>query len=291
MSSFTLFVLAACPLAWTVLDLLRKRLAAHGRTVPLTLLVVAAHLPPTAVWLLWDGGLAVGPGYWRPGLVALALNLVANLAYMRSVALSPLSTTLPLLSLTPAFTTLLGVPLLGEMPGPRPAAGIVLVVAGALILNSDPRRGFSPTALLRALFDQRGGPYMALVALLWAAVPLFEKLALHHASLPMHAFLQVTGITLALGLWLAATGRARELVPQRDAVLLLAATGLVGMLALGLQLVAIQRVWVGLVETVKRGAGAVMALVYGRLLLGEEVPPQRLAAVALMLVGVWLALR
>ena len=50
-------------------------------------------------------------------------------------------------------------------------------------------------------------------------------------------------------------------------------------------------VLVGLVETVKRGIGAAMALLLGRLVFGEELSRRRMAAVALMIAGVWLVLK
>ena len=67
-------------------------------------------------------------------------------------------------------------------------------------------------------------------------------------------------------------------------------TAVVSAVALFFQLWAIQILWVGLVETVKRGIGAVMALVLGRLVFAEGLSGRHLAAVMIMILGVWLVL-
>ena len=64
----------------------------------------------------------------------------------------------------------------------------------------------------------------------------------------------------------------------------------VSVLALGLQLVAITRVWVGLVETLKRAVGSLLALVSGWLFFGEQIDLQQVLAVLLMGAGVGLVL-
>ena len=54
---------------------------------------------------------------------------------LRGMRLAPLSVAVPLLSLTPAFTALAAIPLLGERPSPSDFTGILLVVSGAIILG------------------------------------------------------------------------------------------------------------------------------------------------------------
>ena len=127
LSVTALVVLLACPLGWSLLDLLRKRLATGGgKAVPLTLLLVLANLPWLLVWAWLDNDWAVVGSYWLPATGSLAVNVLANLAYMQSVRLSTMSATVPLLSLTPAFSSLVGVPLLGEVPGVVPGLGVLV---------------------------------------------------------------------------------------------------------------------------------------------------------------------
>lgn len=288
MSPKALLLLFACPVTWAMLDLLRKHLAAYGRAVPMTFLIVAAQIPPLLVWTSLEGRWDLHHDYWWPALASLAINILANLAYMQAVRLSPMSATLPLLSLTPVFATLLGIPLLGEVPSPRAASGILVVVFGAALLNSEAADGLSPRRWLRALRREPGSGYMIGVALLWSAAPLLDKLAVRHAAIGVHALVLTVGIAGALLVVLAYQGRLAEAAPPHGARATLMVTGLVAVAALALQLWVIQLVWVGLVETVKRGIGAVTALLVGRFVFGEALPVRRRLAVVTMVVGVWL---
>lgn len=288
---YTLFLVLVCTLSWVGLDLLRKLLVRYGSTTALTFAMAALQIPLFLAWATWQGSWEVRAGYWLPGLLSALLNIVANLAYMRSVKLSPMSATLPLLSLTPAFAALLAIPLLAEVPSLLAGWGIVLVVIGAMLLNSDPALGSSPLAWWRASIREPGSLFMVLVALCWSLTLPLDKLAISHADPEVHALLLSTGV--AGGLFLAVWRRRKfaELASFRAPTwrLLLAAT-LVAVLALALQLVVIQRVWVALLETAKRGVGSGMALLFGWLIFAEGVSTRKIAAVLVMSIGVWLVL-
>ncbi len=285
-----LLVVLACAFGWVGLDLLRKLLAVQGGPLPMTFLLVSAQLPLFFAWALIDGNWSVDAGYLWPGLGCIIFNLTANLTYMQSVKLSPMSVTLPLLSLTPVFTTLVAMPLLAELPRPIQGLGILIVVLGALVLNADPAAG-GFASLWRGLLSEKGALWMVLTALLWSLAPPLDKIAMRHTAPAMHALIMVTGILVGLGIALGSQGRFGELggLGRRNYKVLLA-SALVSGVALFFQLLAIQMVLVGLVETVKRGIGAAMALILGRLVFGEELKNRHMAAVALMIAGVWLVL-
>ncbi len=285
-----LLVVLACAFGWVGLDLLRKLLAVQGGPLPMTFLLVAAQLPLFFAWALIDGNWSVGAGYLLPGLGCIVFNLTANLTYMKSVKLSAMSATLPLLSLTPVFTTLAAMPLLAELPRPIQALGILIVVLGALVLNADPDAG-GLAGMWRGLLHEKGALWMVLTALLWSIAPPLDKIAMRHAAPAMHALIMVSGILVGLGIALAGQGRLGELGGLgRQSYKVLLASAVVSGVALFFQLLAIQMVLVGLVETVKRGIGAAMALILGRLVFGEELKNRHMAAVGLMIVGVWLVL-
>jgi drug/metabolite transporter (DMT)-like permease len=208
----TLIILILCPLAWVLLDLLRKILADRGRAMPLTCLLLVYQLPFLPLWLWVQGSWSIGAGYWWPALASVAINLVANVAYMQAIRLSPISVTLPLLALTPAFSSLVGVPILGEVPLPLQWFGIALVVAGALVLNSNPEE----VGRWRFLKWERGALYMLFVAICWSLTPALDKLALRHASGAMHALVLSLGIVLGLLGLLVAKGRLSELRVSRS---------------------------------------------------------------------------
>ena len=175
---------------------------------------------------------------------------------------------MPLLSFTPVFTTVLAVPLLGEVPGPLQVVGIGLVVVGAFALHVTPAAlsrggagagraggGPRPIEVWRAFRRERGAVMMAAVALMWSISPPLDKLAIGASSSAFHGMVLSGGVALGLGVLLAARGRLHEVAAARRRPKLVLGALAASAIALGLQLVAIRLVFVSLVETVKRGLG------------------------------------
>jgi drug/metabolite transporter (DMT)-like permease len=290
MSLTALGLVLACSFAWSGLDLARKLLADRMRPVPLLFLLTVGPLPIFLAWVGLEGAVAIAPGYWLPGLVSVAVNVLANALFLASVRASPLSLTIPLLSLTPVFASLVAVPLLGEYPTPRQGLGIAVAVAGALLLNLGQGDRTSLAGMWGAFRRERGSVLMAAVALLWSLTPPLDKLAIEHSGVPVHGLVLNLGVALAMLAQLVGQRRLGELRAVRGALLPYAAAVLASAAALGLQLLAIRVVLVGIVETIKRGVGCLMAVLLGRTVLGEPLTPFKLAAIALMAAGVALIL-
>src|SRR3954468_7635238 len=138
-----LVLVVASSLGWSAFDLLCQLLVREVAPVALVLLLTLGTVPLFAVWVWIDGAAAPGPGYLAPALTSVLLNVVANLLFLHGMRLTPISVAIPLLSLTPVFTTLTALPLLGERPSAAGVAGILLVIAGAIWLNW-PRRTAEP---------------------------------------------------------------------------------------------------------------------------------------------------
>ncbi|HUO87466.1 MAG TPA: DMT family transporter [Thermoanaerobaculia bacterium] len=289
MTPLALTVVVACAVAWSGFDWARKTLVERISPTPLMLLLTAGQAPLFAAWAAFDGAPAVGGGYWPPAVGSVALNVVANLAFIHAFRVAPISLTIPLLSLTPVVTALLAVPLLGELPTWRQGAGILLVVGGTFLLNL--RHGEASVAgLARSLVREPGVRLMLVVVLCWSLTPPLDKLAMDHASPAAHGFVLCAGVAVVVAALLLAQGRVGEVrqVARAPAVYLLAIG--VSVAGLALQLVAYRLVYVAFVETFKRGLGNAMALVYGRFLFAERVGVAQVTAVALMAIGVTLIL-
>jgi drug/metabolite transporter (DMT)-like permease len=278
-----LLILLAASVSSSGFDLFRKVLVRHLAPVPMVVLLAVASVPLFGLLLALQGGVAVTAGYWLPAVGSVLLNLVANLTFLQSVRISPLSVTVPLLSLTPVFTTLLGFLLLGERPAASALLGIALVVAGAVWLNL-------PTREQAAAAAPAGAWLMAGTALLMSCTIPLDKLAVEHANPPFHGLVLCAGIAAGSLAVLVAQGRTGELAGIRRGwgpfVLALVSSTL----ALGLQLVALKVILVSVVETVKRGIGNLMAVVLGRAAFGEALTLRKLGAVVLMAAGVALIL-
>lgn len=270
-------------------DLFRKMLVRHLAPVPMVVLLALASVPLFGAAVLFGDPVTVQTAYWLPALGSVVLNVVANLTFLEAVRISPLSVTVPLLSLTPVFTALLGLAVLGERPAPLDLVGIVLVVAGAFWLNLGMVEKGQASA--RAFVSQPGAWLMAGTALLLSLTIPLDKLAVGRASPPFHGLVLTAGIALGSLIVLAVQNRWSELAGLRSGwrpfiLALIAST-----LALGFQLVALKAgVLVSLLETLKRGIGNLLAVVLGRAAFGEAVTAGKLAAALLMAAGVALIL-
>ncbi|HEX3130838.1 MAG TPA: DMT family transporter [Thermoanaerobaculia bacterium] len=277
-----LLLVIGSSLAWSGFDVCRKVLADRVRPAPLAFLLAAGAVPLFAVWTAIDGMPRIMPGYLPPAAASVALNIGANLLFFSALRNSQLSVTIPLLSLTPVFTTLLAIPMLHEVPAWWQWLGILLVVAGAFVLNLPEGGVLSPAA--------RGAGQMVLVALFWSLTGPFDKMATAKASGPFHATVLCTGVAIGIAVVLAGQHRLRELGDVRSAGWVFVLAVVISIAALGLQLLAMLKVWVGFVETLKRGIGNLSALILGRALFGEAITPRKLLAVGLMIAGVALIL-
>jgi len=281
-----LLLIVACGLGWAGFDLTRKLLVREIPPVALVFLLTIGSVPLFAAWMAQQGAGGPGPGYFGPALASVLLNIVANLLFLQAMRIAPLSVTIPLLSLTPVFATLLAIPLLGELPTPPHAFGILLVVAGAIGLHWR-RSGADDSGQHGTL---KGALMVALTALLWSLTIPFDKLAVQRSNAPFHGVVVTAGVAAGVLLVLVVQGRLGDLarVGRVPGVYVLAL--IVSTLALALQLLALPQAYVGTVETLKRGIGNFMALLSGWIFFHEPVTLRKVLAVGVMAVGVGLLL-
>jgi drug/metabolite transporter (DMT)-like permease len=285
MMGFLLGVASA--LCWSGLDVVRKALAGKASPIALAVFLLLGQLPFLGIWAALDQTWVTDVYYWPPALASMTMNALANVLFMRSVALSPLSRTVPFLSLTPVFSALAAIPLLGEVPGVMHWAGILLVVVGALVLNSDLSESW-----WKSVSHEKGAPYMIAVAVLWAVSTALDKRALPHASPAAHAFLLCLGSAAILVSWLLTKGDRGELrkVLQAPNGLLAAMVGF-AVTALAFQMIALQWLWVAVIETLKRAFGVLGSVFLGRIFFVEPITPWKLVAAVLMVAGTTLLAR
>lgn len=285
-----LALIVAASLGWSGFDLLRKVLVQRVAPLPLLFVLTLGQAPLFAVWW-WLRPEAVGSGYWGPAVFSVLLNVLANISFLLAIKWSQLHLTVPLLSLIPVLTTLLAIPLLGELPGLRQWLGIGLVVLGAVWLHlagAMERQGLGE--LVSGLGRERGSLMMLVVVLAWSMTLPLDKLAIQAAGVPFHGVVLTVGVALGMLLAMAARREMGEMRQVLRAPGLSALAVVVSTLALGLQLLAMIEVYVSLVETLKRGIGNLMALVWGRFLLREQVTVGSVWAVVVMALGVALIL-
>ena len=235
-------------------------------------LAEAMRATPAARWML-AGKVALVGSSWAAGYLA-----------MRRL---PISLAAPVRATAPLWTLLGAIALYGETPGPVRALGMLLMVAGYVLLAAlGSREGFSWRGREMAL--------VALGTLLGAASALYDKFLLAHAGLPPRT-VQLhfsAGLVLLFGaVWLARRAawpaaerspfRWRWSIPLVGALLILSD-------ALYFRAVAIPGADISLVSVFRRTSSVVSFLV-GGLLFRDLALRQKALALLLVLVGAVLA--
>ena len=124
--------------------------------------------------------------------LSIPLDIIALLLYMKAIKVSPLSLTLPFLSLTPVFLIGTSYVILGEKLDKSGFIGIILVVIGSYLLNvhTISRGVFEP---FKAIAKEQGPVLMIVVAFVFSIGVCFGKIAVQHSN---PAFFSVISIFL-----------------------------------------------------------------------------------------------
>jgi drug/metabolite transporter (DMT)-like permease len=258
------------------------------------LLPLLAGLPPLS---------SLPAPFWGWMLVLWPLEIIAMLLYMAAIRDHPLSLTVPYLAFTPVFVIAIAYGLLGEQVSPAGAAGILLVVAGAWLLNVHHARiadWRSWAAPLQAILWERGSRMMLTVAVIYAVTATLGKVALGY--LPPTQFGAFYFLTLGalVPLLFAVPALRRALAPETRGgldpmprallrvlrrPLPVLAVVLLNALMIYTHFQALQSIEVAYMIAVKR-TSLLFGIVYGALLFRETGMVARLPAGLLMLGGV-----
>jgi drug/metabolite transporter (DMT)-like permease len=234
--------------------------------------------------------------FWGWVAAMIPLEIAAMLLYMAAIRDHPLALTVPYLAFTPVFVLGIAYWLLGETVSLQGAAGVLLVVAGAWLLNvrharlADYRSWAAPLA---AIVREPGSRMMLAVAVIYAFTATMGKAVLTY--LPPQYFGPFYFVLLGLVMPLVwalpwrrradRTGRRLSLgalLRRPRAVVAVAALNGVMIIA---HFLAIARVEVAYMVAVKR-TSLLFGILYGALVFGETGLSTHLAAGVLMVAGV-----
>ena len=225
------------------------------------------------------------PEFYRAFLLALPLEAVASLLYIRALKLSPMSLTLPFLALTPVFLLVVPFLLLGERISPAGAGGVLLIATGTYVLNlGAAKKGLLEP--LRAVLREKGVLYMVGVALIFSVTSTLGKQAVAASSPVFFAALYFPALALVLTPVALRQGRAEVRGMLRSGVLKAALWPALFYAVMVLaHMTAISMTQVAYMISVKR-LSLLLGVLYGHFLFGEEGAGRRVPGTVLMLGGV-----
>ena len=222
--------------------------------------------------------------FYRAFAIALPLEIVTIILYIKALRVSPLSLTLPFLALTPVFLIFISYLLVGEKVSFRGGAGIFLIAAGSYTLNiSEIKKGILEP--LRSIPREKGSVFMIVVALIYCFTASLGKIAIEHSSPLFFVITYYIALTICfapIAFWMGRKElgvffrdkQFRKLVQPGVFFAVMAATH---MLAMNLTKVAYM-------ISVKR-LSLIIGIIYGYVLFREENIKERFFGAVLMLIG------
>jgi drug/metabolite transporter (DMT)-like permease len=284
---------------WLPITLLCAFLVASADAATKKLLTTHTALELTVIRFCWSAVLclpllllqrfpALPAAFWGWVAVLLPFEILAMWLYMQAIRSSPLAHTLPYLAFTPIFNVLTAFLILDEAVSPRGFSGILVIAAGAYVLNlnASTRPGWlgvlDPFA---SMLKERGPRLMLMVAILYSITSTLGKGALQYAPPLFFGPLYFCVLAVVTFVWIVLSERSNP-VPllwrQPRAHLIVGL--LTGAMAVT-HFIALARVEVAYMIAVKRSS-LLFGILYGAWLFREPHLRQHLAGGALMLLGI-----
>ncbi len=268
----------------SVQDILAKHLSGRVDRYVIAWSWTFFALPFLALALPFETMRVVQPGFW-PALAVSTITLVfGSLFLFRSIELSDLSLTLPILNFTPLFMVITAPLILGEFPTTHGLFGILLIISGSYLLFFR----FGQEDLLspfRRMFQAKGSRYMLIVALLFSIGGNMDKVGVRNSSPLVWSFVLFAVVSLILGVIMKARVKdaARQVRENRAGLILIGAAVALVMI---FQMHALQLTLAPYVIAVKR-TSVVMSSLWGVWFLKETGGAQRVLAALVMISGVF----
>jgi drug/metabolite transporter (DMT)-like permease len=215
---------------------------------------------------------------------ALPLEIIAIIFYIKALRISPLSLTLPFLSLTPVFLIVVSYLILGEKVSFRGSIGIIFITVGSYTLNlHEMRKGiFEPFGTIT---KEKGSVLMISVALIYSVTSSLGKIAIEHSSplfFGITYFIAVTIVFAPIALWLG-KGELKSFISGKQFKYLLL-PGLFYSVMIASHMIAMSLAKVAYMISVKR-TSLIMGVIYGYFLFREKNIKERLIGAVLMFIG------
>lgn len=221
--------------------------------------------------------------FWFVTAAAVPLEITAILLYMKAIRVSPLSLTVPFLALTPVFLIATSFLFLGELPDRSGVAGILLIAAGAYLLNLNrPGEGF--LAPFKSIKKEKGSVLMIVVAFIYSITSNLGKVAVLHSSPTFFAIIYAIILSMFL-LPFVVRKSGNSISAIRARPLLFVMIGVFYGIMMMCHFSAIRLIEVPYMISVKR-TSMIFSTIYGWLLFKEENIRERLLGSAVMVIGV-----
>jgi drug/metabolite transporter (DMT)-like permease len=219
--------------------------------------------------------------FWLTVVFLLPLEITALILYVKAIRLSPLSLTIPFMAFSPVFIIFIAFLILGEWPDRSGMAGILLIAAGAYLLNASASR-YGPLGPIKAIFKEPGSVLMIVVALIYSITSTLGKVAVQHSNPVFFGFFYPLVLTIPLTIVVVLKGKLTEVVSRPSAFVPI---GLCTAVMIITHFIAISLTDVAYMISIKR-TSLIFSVLYGKFLFKEEKIKERLLGSVVMMAGV-----
>ena len=270
---------------WAAFDLTRKLSLEKINSINLLLIFTLAQTLIFGGWVVYENPFINIKSYIIPGLTLILISLFSALLFLKAIKQSDLSLTIPLLSLSPLFSSLFSFIFLNEKLLYFQYIGILLIIFGTLILYSKKITLGDILKSFKVITLNKSARLMIVVSLIWSLTPVLDKLCLKNSSINIHGFIQSFGLVILLTLLLRK--ESHEINSLKKNWKLILFTIFTGIIATVLQFYAILFNYVPVMEAIKRSIGQLSSVVFGKLFFKEKVTKPKVLGVLILSFGVY----
>jgi drug/metabolite transporter (DMT)-like permease len=282
MTWFYLTLLSA--LFWSAVDILSKWISKDMSDLTSLWIRFVYSIPFfSLVWLFIDTP-AVSAKFWFILLILYPMEILVWVLYLRAIRISPLSTTIPFLGLTPVFLLVVPWILLGEQVSLIGGLGVVTIAAGIYMLNLNQQEAgiLEP---FKAVRREKGSLLMIAVAIIFSVLSTVGKMAIIESSPMFFAGVYYPVLGVLLTPYVLSNSESRKEIKSHPWKSLLVGMAF-AMMALA-HFYAIEIAKVAYMIAVKR-TSLIYSTILGYLFFKEKNIRQRLIGVIIIVIGVFL---
>ena len=222
--------------------------------------------------------------YSIPGIILVLINILSGVLFLKSLKLSDLSLTIPLLSFTPLFSTIFSAIILDESLNFFQYFGIFLIIFGAMVLYSKSMKLRDIFFSLKILTTNLGSKYMLIVSLIWSITPVLDKICFKYSSINAHGLFQSVGMFTLLILLNLGHNNFHLTLRKNFKIIFFSIS--IGIFATILQYFAIKLILVPLMEAIKRTVGQVLSVFFGKVYFNENLNINKILGIFFLSLGV-----
>ena len=272
---------------WSIFDVVRKKAVENNSALKVIFIIILSQFFFFSCLLLISNFQINLSAYFLLGLFLVILNVLSLYLFLLVLKSGKISIYIPMLSFTPFFSAIYSKLMLNEELVFIQYLGMLFIVVGSLTLHSAQFNYQKKLSINYNFSSNKNLFYILIVSLIWSLTPVLDKECLKYTGVYLHGFLQSFGMLLLFPLILLNRKKYKNALIKKmhyDHIFFLII--ILGFLTAFIQLMALQYVFVAELESLKRGIGIVLSLVFGRFIFKEEINLKKIYSVIIIICGV-----